>query len=69
MSSAMNSTNNEQASVEMKLGYSYAKLLEKTQSLTHVTHVDKSELMLANMMQEAVLRITQLNMQQWLAGQ
>jgi hypothetical protein len=69
MSSEQSGAAKEQASVEMKLGYGYAKLLEKTQSVTHVAYVDKSELMLANMMQEAVLRITQLNMQQWLAGQ
>lgn len=47
-------------SLEFKLGREYAKMVEKTQQLQHVKPLDRSDLMLATLMQEAVLRISQL---------
>jgi hypothetical protein len=56
-------------SVEARLGQAYAKVVEKTQHLQNTHVLDKSDLILANLMQEAVLRISVLTMNHNLIAQ
>jgi hypothetical protein len=56
-------------SVEKRLGQAYAKVVKETQHLAGSHALDKSDLVWANLMQEAVLRISVLTMNRNLIAQ